>query len=68
MFGKGVYYPSNTAETVALMGYYPEAGANFLSTEPTSYEFRDFLAEKAKVAVVIEEGSVNLGGRCISSN
>jgi hypothetical protein len=29
LFGKGIYYPSNTLETVAQMGFYPADGAEF---------------------------------------
>jgi hypothetical protein len=46
MFGKGVYYPSNTVDTVALMGYYPSSGADFLNEQPVEFVFRNFFSEK----------------------
>jgi hypothetical protein len=48
LYGKGVYYPSNTADTVAKMGYYPSDGAQFLTEEPTEFKFRNFLKERKK--------------------
>lgn len=68
MFGKGVYYPSNTVDTVAQMGYYPADGADFLNSQPAQFEFKNFLKEEEKKVVIIKESSINLGGKCVSSN
>jgi hypothetical protein len=46
--GKGVFYPDNTAKTVAKMGYYPSTGAAFLTEDPVDFTFKHFLKEKKK--------------------
>lgn len=67
LYGKGVYYPSNSADTVAKMGYYPSDGAQFLTEDPTAFNFRHFMKEKKKEAVIIKRASIKLGGKCIAS-